>query len=124
MGSYAGFEIKAEEVPRNIRGVVIVGAFKHLLKKIPPHPTPIFTAPNAPIVPEAVPLQLDTKSEDDVTEIQQQMDAKKKRLEDAMKARIGESREKKLKEKANWKKQEELERKKREEEVRCQERVF
>ena len=115
-----GFEIKAEKVPRHIRQVVIVEGTKHLLlQKMPPHPTPIFAAPNAPIpiVPEAIPLELNSKLEDDVMEIQRQMDAEKKRLEDAVKAKIGELRDKKWKEKANQKKQEELDRQKQEEEI-------
>ena len=84
---------------------------------MPPFPTPIFMAPNAPIpvVLEAILLELDTKSEDNVMEIQQQIDAKKKRLEDAVKAKIGEFRDKKWKEKADQKKQEELDRKNQEE---------
>jgi len=86
---------------------------------MPPHPTPIFAAPNAPIpvITEAIPPESNTKLEDDVVEIQQQMDAKKKRLEDTMKAKIGELRDKNRKETADWKKQEELDRKKWEEEV-------
>ena len=84
---------------------------------MPPHPIPVFTAPDAPVVPDAVPLDLDTESEGDVMEIQWQMDAKKKRLEVDMKAWIFELREKKWKEKANWKRQEELDRETWEEEA-------
>src|SRR5882724_5464604 len=84
---------------------------------MPPCPTPIFMAPYSSIVPEAVPSDSDIESEGDVTEIQQQMDAKKKRLEDNMKAWIVELREKKWKEKANQKIQEELDRERREEET-------
>ena len=83
---------------------------------MPPCPPPIFTAPNASIVPEAVPSDLDTESEGDVAEIQQQMDAEKKRLKDEVKACIVELREKKQKEKANQKRQEELDRERKEEE--------
>ena len=71
---------------------------------MPPCPTPIFVAPDAPIVPEAVPLESYTELEGDVMEIQQQMDAERKRLKDAAKTRIEELREKKQKEKADWKK--------------------
>jgi len=52
----------------------------------------------------------DTESEGDVAEIQQQMNAKKKRLKDDAKAQIVKLREKKQKEKANRKRQEELDR--------------
>ena len=68
---------------------------------MPPHPTPIFAAPNASVVPEVVPLDSDTESEGDVREIQWQMDSKKKRLKDDVKAWIVELREKKWKEKAD-----------------------
>ena len=93
------------------------GAFKIMLLEMPPHPIPVFTAPDAPVVPDAVPLDLDTESEGDVMEIQQKMDAKRKRLKDAMKAQFDELREKKQKEKVDWKRQEELDRERQEEEV-------
>ena len=84
---------------------------------MPPHPTPIFTAPNASVVLEVVLSDLDTESEGDVMEIQQQMDAEKKRLEDDVKAWIVELREKKWKEKAYWKRQEVFDRERKEEET-------
>jgi len=92
-------------------------AFKNLLLKMPPHPTPIFVAHNASIVPETVPSDSDTELEGDVAEIQQQMDAEKKRLEDDAKAQIVELREKKWKEKAHRKRQEKLDRERRDEET-------
>ena len=64
------------------------GHLKICFLEMPPSPTPIFTAPDAPVVPEAVPSDSDTESGGDVMEIQQQMDAERKRLEDAIKAQI------------------------------------
>ena len=100
-----------------------MGSIKHLvLKKMPPHPTPTFSANNTPIpiISEAIPPELGSKLVDNIVEIQRQMDAKKKRLEDATKSNIGELRDKKWKEKADKKKQEELDRKKQEEdEIQC-----
>ena len=84
---------------------------------MPPHPTPNFVVPDVSVVPEAVTLDLDTESEGDVTEIQQQMDAEKKRLEDDVKTWIVELREKRWKERADQKRQRELDREKREEET-------
>jgi len=75
---------------------------------MPPCATPIFAAPDVPIVMKAVPLDLDTELEGDVMEIQQQLDVERKRLEDDAKAQIIELREKKQKEKADQKKQEYL----------------
>ena len=96
-----------------------MGGIQHFAskKKMPPHPIPIFAAPDASIVPEAVPLDSDTESEGDVMEIQQQMDAKKKRPENEAKAQIVKLREKKQKEKADQKRQEELDRERKEEET-------
>ena len=71
---------------------------------MPPCTTPIFVAPDAPIVPEAVPLESYTELKGDVMEIQWQMNAERKRLKDAVKTRIEELREKKQKERLTGKK--------------------
>ena len=86
---------------------------------MPPHPTRVFVAPDAPIVLEAVPSDFDTESESNVMEIHQQMDAKKK-LKENVKACIVELREKKQQEKTNQKMQEELGRERWEEEAQKQ----
>jgi len=67
----SGFEIKAEKGAKGYKADGDHGGCSKLcFLKMPPHPTPIFMAPNASIVPEAVPSELDAESEGDVMEIQ------------------------------------------------------